>query len=272
MTALLRLESSSVLRARLMWVSASCAAALVALFVAFASRESSILAFTGFQRVVTGVGLAGLLLVPGLALFSTVQVITWARQAGVLEWYLSHPVSRDACFTSMLAPRVAAVAGPVALAVVGLEVVSLAFGEPIPAALVARLLVVLVGQALCFSAIGAWISVTSPSAEQALVRGIVVFVACAVLLDFGLVGAMLRWRLEPRVVLLLSAFNPIQAGRLAVLSGADPELGVLGPVGTWISTTLGAGGASAYALGWPLVVSAGAWWAARRAFRLRDVL
>lgn len=272
MTSLLRLEGAAVLRTRLVWVAAVSACALVALFVAFATRESSILAFTGFTRVVTGVGLAGLLLVPGLALFSTVQVVTSARQSGLLEWYLSHPVSRETCFTAMLAPRFAAVAGPLTLAVVGLELAAVAFGQPIPPLLLLRLLVILLGQAACFSAVGAFLSVTAPSSEQALVRGILVFAACTVLLDFGLVGAMLRWRLEPHLVLALSAFNPIQAGRLGVLAGADQELGVLGPVGTFVTTSIGPVAASTYALAWPVVVAAITWWAARRAFQRRDVL
>lgn len=272
MTSLLRLEVAAVLRTRLLWVSAGTAAALVALFVAFASRESAILAFTGFTRVVTGVGLAGLLLVPGLALFSTVQVVTTARQSGLLEWYLSHPVSRDGCFAALLLPRLFAVLGPVVLAVAGLAAVAAALGAPIAPLLLLRLLVILVGQATCFWAFGALLSVTAPSAEQALVRGILLFLACTVLLDFGLVGAMLRWRLEPHLVLALSAFNPIQAGRLGVLAGADQELGVLGPVGTWVTTAVGPTAASAYALGWPLLVAAAGTWAARRAFRARDVL
>lgn len=272
MIPLLRLESASVLRTRLVWASGALTASLVVLFVAFATRESAILAFTGFGRVVTGVGLAGLLVVPGLALFSTVQVVTNARQSGLLEWYLSHPIGRDGCFGALLLPRLVAVAGPVLLAIAGLEVAAIAFGAPIPLALLGRLAVVLVGQCACFWAAGAWLSVTAPSAEVALVRGILLLLACTVLLDFGLVGAMLRWRLEPHVVLALSALNPIQAGRLGVLGASDPELGVLGPVGTWVTTTLGPTVTTAYALGWPWVLAAVGAWGARRAFLRRDVL
>lgn len=271
MTALLRLELASVLRARVVWVSVAMAASLVAIFLALASRESTILAFTGYTRVVTGVGLAALLFVPGLALSSTVQLFPSARQSGVLEWYLSHPISRDSCFAAMLLPRLLAVLGPSLLAVAGLSLAALAYGEPIPAPVVARLAAVLAGQVICFWAIGALLSVSSPSPEQALARGMGAFLLCAVLLDFGIIGVMLRWRLEPASVLTLSALDPIQAGRLGLLLGADPALGVLGPVGTYVTTTFGPSLTLSYAIGWPLLVAAVALLLARRSFSRRDL-
>jgi hypothetical protein len=125
---------------------------------------------------------------------------------------------------------------------------------------------------VCFTALGLWLSVTARSAEQALVRGLAVWMATAALLDFALVGAMLRWHLPAHVVFLISAVNPVQAGRLGLLAGTDPELGVLGPVGTWLSTTLGSTGTSAYAIGWPLVLGLVAALAARRSFLRGDLL
>jgi ABC-type transport system involved in multi-copper enzyme maturation permease subunit len=194
-------------------------------------------------------------------------VIALAR----LEWYLSHPVSRDGVFAALLLPRLVAVAGPAVAAVIGLEVAALAFGEPIAPALVLRLTAILVGQALCFAALGTWVSVGAPSVEQALVRAVAVWLGCAMVLDFALVGAMLRWNLPPHVVFAISALDPIQAGRLGLLSGADAELGVLGPVGTWLATTLGPVGTLGYAIGWPLVVTAIALLRARRSFVRRDL-
>ncbi|MEQ1564558.1 MAG: ABC transporter permease subunit [Myxococcota bacterium] len=271
MIALLRLEAAGVLRTRVAVVSVAAAAALVGLFVALASRESAIVSFTGFGRVITGTGLAALLFLPLLSMFSTVQSVVAARQQGVLEWYLSHPVSRDAAFLAMLVPRLVAVAGPALAAVLGLALAALGFGEPVGLAAVARLAAILVGQALCFGALGMWISVGAPSVEQALVRGVGLWLTCAMVLDFALVGAMLRWRLPPHLVFAISAIDPIQAGRLGLLAGADAELGVLGPVGTWVTTTFGGTWTTVYAIGWPLALAALAGLAARRAFVRRDL-
>jgi hypothetical protein len=130
----------------------------------------------------------------------------------------------------------------------------------------------LLGQAACFAAIGLLVSVTSRSAEQALLRALVVWLACVALLDFALIGAMLQWNLPPRTVFLLSAINPVQAGRLGFLAGTDPDLGVLGPVGTWVATTLGPTGTLAYGLLWPITVGAAALGGAWARFRRGDLL
>lgn len=272
MIELLRLEAAGVLRARVLAVSTGAAAVLVLLFVALASRESVVVSFTGFDRVLTGLGLASLLLVPLLALFATVLSISAARQRGVLEWYLSHPVSRDAVFWSMWWPRVAAAGGPLLAAVIAIGAAAAAFGEPVPAASLLRLGAILSGQILCFAAIGTWLSVTAPSIEQALLRGIVVWTASTTLLDFALIGALLRWHLPPYAVFALAAANPVQAGRLGLLTGSDPDLGVLGPVGTWLTLTLGPTGTLAYGLGWPVALAGVALFAARWSFVRRDLL
>jgi ABC-type transport system involved in multi-copper enzyme maturation permease subunit len=271
-TGLLRLEAAGVVRAR--WLAAALAVAggTVAFFWALASRESAILAFTGYTRVVTGTGLAALLGLPLLALFGTTQAATWARSQGVLEWYLSYPVSRGALFRALLVPRLAAVAGPAVLAVILLAAMAAVSGQPIAFGLLSTMLALLLGQAFCFAAIGLWISIASRSAEQALLRGLLVWLTCVALLDFALVGAMLQWNLPPRTVFLLSAINPVQAGRLGFLGGTDPDLGVLGPVGTWVATTLGPSGTLAYGIAWPVVVGGLALAAGWRAFRKGDLL
>jgi ABC-2 type transport system permease protein len=272
MTALLHLETSAVLRARWLVIAAAAAVAVVAFFVVLATRESSVLAFTGFTRVLTGTGLAGLLFLPLLALFSTVQAFVAARSSGTLEWYLSYPVSRSACFTSLVTPRLVAIAGPIAVAVLALAGASLAYGEPVPGLLLARLLALLVGQAFCFAGIGTWLSVRSTSADRAVLGALAVWFLCVALVDFALIGAMLRWNLPPHLVFLLSAANPVQAGRLGLLAAADPNLGTLGPVGTWVTVVLGPQGTLFYALGWPLALGAVAFALARRRFLRDDVL
>ena len=47
---------------------------------------------------------------------------------------------------------------------------------------------------------------------------ILFWVVGVALLDFGLIGAMLTWKLEPRLVFLIAAANPVEAARLALLS------------------------------------------------------
>jgi ABC-type transport system involved in multi-copper enzyme maturation permease subunit len=272
MISVLRLEAAGVVRAR--WLAAAIAVSVgtVLFFWGLAARESSILAFTGYSRVVTGTGLAALLVLPLLALFATTQAVTTAKTQGVLEWYLSHPVSRSGVFWSLFLPRVAAVSGPVAVAVVLLGAVAALSGQPIDPSLLGRLLGWLLGQGFCFAALGLWVSIASPSPEQALLRGLGIWLASAALVDFALIGAMLQWNLPPRAVFLLGALNPVQAGRLGLLSADGADLGVLGPVGTWLSGALGPHLTLAYGLGWPVAVGLLALGAAWRRFSRGDVI
>jgi ABC-type transport system involved in multi-copper enzyme maturation permease subunit len=260
-----------VLRARWLAVSCALAAGLVAFFVVLATRESAVLAFTGFDRVVSGVGVAGLLFLPLLAVLSTSQSIPQARQNGALEWILSHPVSRTACFWSLFVPRALAVCGPVIGAVLALGLAAAMLGETVPFGPLARFLVLLAGQGVCFAALGMAAGALSRSAEQSLLAALVVWASAVALLDFALIGTMLRWQLPPELVFALAAFNPVQAGRLGLLAGMDPDLGLLGPVGTWIAIHLGPGLTFGYAVAWPIVLSAGALALAHAAFRRRDV-
>lgn len=272
MNAVLRLEGAGVLRARWFGVSLATAAGLALFFVAIATRESAVLAFTGFGRVVTGTALAALFFLPLLAVFSTAQAVPQARQLGVLEWYMSHPTARGALFWGMFLPRLGAIVGPV-LAMVGLVGLAAAFmGHPLPWDLALRLFLLLLTQGFCFAALGMWVSVRARAPENALLRGLLVWMASVALYDFALIGVLLRWKLTPVAVFLLAAANPVQAGRLGVLAGADPDLGLLGPVGTWMALELGGAGTLVYALGWPLLLGAVALAFARRTFVRRDLL
>jgi ABC-type transport system involved in multi-copper enzyme maturation permease subunit len=265
-----RLEAAGVVRARWFLLSVILSGGLVLLFVAVGYRESSVLGFTGLGRVATGVVQAGLTFVPLLATLSTTQAVATARQNGVLEWYLSNPVSRASCFWGIYLPRLAAVALPVIAAVLLVGLGTAFSARPLPIGELARFVALLLGQAACFTAIGMCVGVYARTVDRALLGGLTAWLAAAALVDFVLLGVLLRWHLHPAAVFLLAGVNPVQAGRIAVLVGTDPELGVLGPVGTWIATTLGPTLALTYGLTWPFVVAAAALAAARIGFGRRD--
>lgn len=268
----MRLEAHSVLRQRWFAAGILLCIAVVGFFTIVAAHESAVIGFTGFGRVMGGVVQAALLFVPLLAMFSTSQAVTAARQDGVLEWYLSYPNSRGRAFWAMFLPRVGAVILPLALAVACLGIASAMVGEPVPVALLAQFAASLAGQGFCFATLGMFVSVTARSPEQALLRGLLVWMACAVLVDFVVLGLLLRWEIPAGAVFGLAGINPVQAGRIGILAGIDPELGVLGPVGMWATTRLGPSLTVAYGLAWPVLLGAGMLGAARFAFDRRDVL
>lgn len=270
--AVLKLEARAVLRARWFVAALALAVGLVGFFLVVAARESAVLGFTGFGKVMGGVVQTSLLLVPLLALASTAQSVTSARQSGVLEWILAQPTSRAACFRAIAAPRLGALLLPLVGAVLALALAAALLGQPVPGELVVTYLAVLAGQGFSFGALGLWLSATARTPEQALLRSLGVWMGAAVLVDFLLLGVMLRWDLPPGVLFALAALNPMQDGRVAVLAAIDPQMGAIGPVGTWAITTLGAGPTLAWTLTWPLLSGAVALVFAHRAFLRRDVL
>ncbi len=272
MNALLGLELRAVARARWFYASLVLSVLLVGFFLVVAARESAVLGFTGFGKVMGGVVQVSLLLVPLLALASTAQAVTAARQAGILEWYLAQPVSREACFRALFVPRLGALVAPVVGTLGALTVAAAVLGQPVSLRLVGVFLAVLVGQALVFGAVGMWISTVSRAPEQALLAAVGVWMATAVFVDFVLLGVLLRWDLPPVAVFLLAGLNPMQDGRVAVLAAVDPQMGALGPVGTWAVGALGADLTLVLTLGWPIVVAVVVSALARRAFLRRDVL
>ena len=70
----------------------------------------------------------------------------------------------------------------------------------------------------------------------------------------------------------LAALNPVQDARLALLSGAQPELSTFGPVGFWLANHVGAGGLLAIGIGWPLLLGVTAWTCSLAAFRRKDLV
>lgn len=271
MHAISRLEARAVVRARWFAAAVTLAVGLVGFFGLVATRESAVIGFTGFGRVMGGVVQASLLFLPLLAVSSTAQAVTGAQQQGVLEWYLSYPAGRERVFWSLFWPRLVAVAGPVAFAVVLLGVIAAVLGQPVPFVLLGAFCAMLAGQGFCFSALGLAVSATARTPEQALLRALVLWIATAALVDFVVLGLLLRWDLPPYAVFALAGVNPVQAGRVGLLAVMDPRMGVLGPVGTWATVTLGQPLAVAYGLGWPVLVGVAALLVARRAFLRRDV-
>jgi len=236
-------------------------------------RESSVMGFTGMGRVLFSLCHTLVLLLPLMALGATGQVVNRARDDGALELFMSHPVRRQSYLGAVLLVRTAALVLPlfalfIALALAGAWL----WSQPVPWTFVARSASVGASLLWAFAALGLAISVHVRNPARAMTYLILAWVLGIALVDFGLIGLMLSWRLEPRAVFLLAALNPVQAARLALLSAADADLATLGPVGFYLAQRLGADGLLALGLLWPLGFGALAWGFALRHFRRGDLV
>jgi ABC-2 type transport system permease protein len=252
--AFFRLELADALRSRWLSFVATVYTAVFGAFIWLGLRESSVLGFTGLTRVVLNVSNAVVVVLPLVALTATTQAIVRSRSSGYFELFLSEPCRRSDWFKAVLASRLLVIVGPLfALLLLTLAVGSW-LGEEGLALLVGRSLLVTVALVWAFIGIGLLLSALARTPERATVYALLTWLVTAALHDFGLIAVLLRARLVPGFVFALAASNPSEAGRLAMLSGIDPELSVLGPVGFWIANTLGATATLAVGVGWPLLL------------------
>jgi ABC-2 type transport system permease protein len=261
---LYRLEMADALRSRWAAFIASIYAVLFAAFVWLGLRESTVLGFTGLSRVILNLANAVTLAVPLVALIATSQSIVRARQSGFFELMLSQPIRRRDWFASAVASRFTLVVGPLAV----LCVAALAIGAVVDPAdrqllpVVLRCLGTTAALAWAFTGVGLWISSATRSPERATVLALVAWLTASALHDFALVGVLLQLKLSPALVFALAALNPAESTRIAILSGVDPDLSALGPVGFWLSNALGARIALAVGIGWPALLGTCAVWRA----------
>lgn len=270
--AVARLEIAEVMRSRALAFSIAAYLALAAIFLLVGMRESSILGFTGMGRVLMSFTHALLLVLPLVGLAATGQLLPSVRADGALELWFSQPLGRTSWFTAVSLVRLGALLVPLLVLMPALALYGrLAFGQPIPWAFLARSLAVAGVTLWCSVALGLLVSVHSRSRARALMGLLAVWALGVALLDFGLIGLMLQMRLPPALAFTLAGINPIEAARLALLSAADPELSVLGPVGFFLANRLGTHWLLVLGLGWPLVLGALAWCTALFRFQRGDL-
>jgi ABC-type transport system involved in multi-copper enzyme maturation permease subunit len=268
-----RLDLAEVRRSRWIVFCVAVYAVLAAGLLFVGLRESTLLGFSGLGRVMLSFCHALILLLPLLALIATVHVVNRARDDGSFELFFAQPLSRGAWFTAVTLVRYAVLVLPLVFLLIGMAIAGeLFFAQSVPWPFVWRSLAVCAALLACFTGLGMAISTFVRHQARAIVVVLLVWALAVALLDFGLLGLMLRWRVNPRAVFLLAALNPVEGARLALLSGLTPELSTLGPVGFYLANRVG--GSALYALGviWPTVLGLLSWALALGRFRRGDLV
>ena len=238
--ALFRLELADALRSRWMVFTVAVYGAVFAAFIWLGLRESTVLGFTGLSRVVLNVANAVVIAVPLVALVASSQTVVRARTSGFFELILAQPCRRQDWLMAVIGSRVIVVLGPLVVILLATLVAGRIVGsESTLTPLVLRSLAVTTGLGWAFLGIGLLASSIARTPERATIYALLAWMVGAALHDFALIGALLRFRLAPEAVFALAALNPVEAARVALLSGVDAELGVLGPVGFWLANSFG---------------------------------
>jgi ABC-2 type transport system permease protein len=271
--ALARLDLAEVVRSRWLFVCLVLYAVLAGTFVLVGLRESTVVGFTGMGRVLFSLCHALVVVLPLVALAVTGQVVNGARAEGALELWMSQPLRRGSYLAAVTGVRTLALAVPLVVLLLLLGVIGrVAFGQAVPWAFVARSALLSSVLLWAFAALGIAISAGVRRPARAMTYLIVAWLLGVALLDFGLVGLLLRWNVQPQLVFALAALNPVQAVRLALLASAEPDLATLGPVGFYVANRLGPSALLALGIGWPTLFGALCWAFALRVFRRSDLV
>jgi ABC-2 type transport system permease protein len=271
--AVARLDFAEVMRSRWMLVCAGAYAVLGAGFVFLGMRESMVMGFSGMGRALLSMVHALLLLLPLLALTATGQVINRSREDGTLELLFSHPVRRSAYFLAVSLTRYLALVVPLLLTMTAMALLGqLAFGQQMNWGFVGKSMSICCALVAAFVGLGVLVSTTVRSQARAVSTVLVLWAFAVALVDFALVGLMLQWRMSPRTVFVVAALNPVQAARMALLSGAASDLSILGPVGFYLSNLVGPLWLYVLGVAWPWAVGVLCWVLANLSFRRADLV
>ena len=258
--AVAQLDFAEVLRSRWLVFCVVVYAILAGVFLLVGMRESTVFGFTGTGRVLVSYVHALLVLLPLMALIATGQVVNKAREDGTLELLFSQPISRGAFFSAISSVRFLVLLVPLAILMAAVGLFGrLVFGQTIAWSFIGHCVVLCAVLIWSFCGLGLWVSTTVQNSARATMYLLLIWVAGIALMDFALAGLMLQWRIEPRVVFALAALNPVQSVRMALLSSADPELSVLGPVGFYLANRVGSTGLYALGVTWPTLLGTLAW-------------
>jgi len=168
-----------------------------------------------------------------------------AREQGLLSMIGAQPISRRsivlgsfAGLTGSLWATIAVGFGAAALVISGVAT----SGEVIP--LLALVVATLGLSAVCV-AIGVALSAFASGRTQALALSVVVWIVFAFGMDLALAAIAPVVRLGPGWLLGAIMLNPLEAVRVLALLATGPEGTALGPFGSYLTQSFGAGGAAA---------------------------
>ena len=198
-----------------------------------------------------------LLLSPLVAVVMGAALIAGEKERGTLEHLLAQPLTRNELllgkhFGLLAALSAATVAGFVPA---GLAIAVIAGPEMLGYYLLFPAIAVLAGAAM--AAVGVLISVSSRSAVHAQGMAMFAWFAFVLMYDLVLMGSIAVSGARPEWLAAALIGNPVDAARILGVLALEPDLYLLGPAGSFLTTRLSAAGTASLLLGalvlWALV-------------------
>lgn len=226
------------LRSKWFWVYSIMFGGFVAIMFAMGITESQIIGFVGLSRLMVTFMQVSMVILPIYVLITTVRSVVGDRESNVMEYVLSLPVSFTAYFWGKFFSKFIAVFVPVFIALLGATIWGTITNIDVPWDLFALYSALLASMIFCFLGISMFISSYARSQDLAVSSAFILWLLLVAFLDLILMGIMLKFRVNPEMVIGLGMINPLQVFRTAVLVLFDPKLTVMGAASYYILDTI----------------------------------
>ncbi len=236
--AVLRKELRDAVRSR--WLLAFAVTfALVALALSLIQSRGGDIGSQGFNRTTAGLINLCLLLVPLLGLVLGAGAIAGERDRGTLASLRAQPISTAELMLGKYAGLTIAVWMAIALGF-GVAGLIMALVQPLTDIGHYVLFVALsAGLASTMLSLGMLVSVLSDGRMKALAGAIVSWFVLVLFYDLGAIGLALSISSSGRTLMLAVLANPVESTRILAVLSLEPDLQVLGPLGSYMANEVG---------------------------------
>jgi ABC-2 type transport system permease protein len=214
--------------------------------------ESKVMGFTGLSRLLITYIQLCVAVLPILILISTVRSVVGDREANVLEYFLSMPISLGSYFWGKILSKFMLVFLPIFGALAAAVIWGFLKNLSIPWSIAGFYSLLLGTLAWCFLGMGMLISTLVKKQEWGLGLSILIWLALLLFIDVILIGLMMQHKIIEAVIISVALLNPIMVFRTGAVLLFDPELTSIGPSAYVILDHLGYSGFLAYSILYPL--------------------
>ncbi len=266
-----RLDISESLRARWFVLYSVVFGGLALVLAISGVTESRVMGFSGLSRILLIYIQLCMGILPIFILLTTVRSVAGDREAGVVEYLLSLPVSLRTWFWGKIVGRFVVVFLPVILAMAGVVIWAMFGGHDVPWIQLAFNTGFTITLVWCFLGFGMFISsiVRSPDVAQGIV--FVVWLILLLFIDLIFIGVMISGQFSEELIIMISLLNPLQVFRTGTMLLFDPELMLMGPAAFVIIDNFGRELFLVFALVYPAFLGTLSAWVGYLFFKRSDL-
>ena len=249
--SILKLDLNQSIRTKGFWIYSLLFGGFVAYMFMSGITESQIIGFVGLGRLLVTFMQVCMVIIPIYVLITVVRSIVGDKENNVMEYMLSLPISFSSFYWGKFFSKFIVIYIPLLFSLI----LSLVWGSiidlKIPWEFFWLYSVLLASMVFCFLGIGMFISVFTRSQEFAVSSAFIIWLVLVAFLDLLLMGLMLKFRINPDLVIGLGMLNPLQVFRVGVLVLFDPKLTTMGPAAYYILDTVSRSAFIAFAVLYP---------------------